>query len=121
MGVFIRVEASFALFHENAISPVVEFVLILKHPKGFHGLAELVCVLMVHLPGEGHANGRGNTIVFLRLLPAMHTVTVPVQVNTEEEEYVIDMIEVLLNCSKLFAVHIVQSSRLKATGKEVSD
>lgn len=51
---------------------MVQFLFIFKYPKRFHSIAEFLCVLVVYFSWRCKANGRGDAIVFLRLLPTRH-------------------------------------------------
>lgn len=51
---------------------MVQFLFIFKHPKRFHSITESLGVLVVYFTWGCKANGRGDAIVFLRLLPTRH-------------------------------------------------
>lgn len=53
-------------------SPVIQLFLIFKHPKRFHGITEFFGIMVVYFSGGCKANGRGDAIVFLGLLPTRH-------------------------------------------------
>lgn len=53
--------------------PMVQFLFIFKHPKRFHSITEFLGVLVVYFTWGCKANGRGDAIMFLRLLPARHS------------------------------------------------
>jgi len=53
-------------------SPMVQFLFVFKHPKRLHSVTELLGVLVVYFSWGCQANGRGDAVVFLRLLPARH-------------------------------------------------
>lgn len=51
---------------------MVQLFLILKHPKRLHGVTEFLGIVVVYIPGGCEANGRGDAVMFLALLPAQH-------------------------------------------------
>lgn len=59
-------------FQLSNFSPMVQFLFIFKHPKRLHSITELLGVLVVYFSWGCEANGRGDAIVFLRLLPTRH-------------------------------------------------
>lgn len=57
---------------DEGVSPVVQLFLILKHPKRLHGITEFLGIVVVYFTGGCKANGRGDAVMFLALLPAQH-------------------------------------------------
>lgn len=53
-------------------SPVIQLFLIFKHSKRFHSITEFLGIVVVYFTGGSKANGRGDAIVFLGLLPTRH-------------------------------------------------
>lgn len=51
---------------------MVQFLFIFKHTERFHSITEFLGVLVVYFTWGCVANGRGDAIMFLRLLATRH-------------------------------------------------